>query len=433
MTIEKAPKRLSQSDSVFAPMLRDYANVPVPNFSKEKVWKRVVAQLQPRKTSHTALLGLLGVAAGIMLVLAWHKITADISGPLKTTDFLVRHASDDARLEANSVSTKSGSLVLKNEKLSIAATDHTSLRWNGTAGAILESGSVAIDSHGAFEVQVGPEVFEFHSTIAGFSFSANGQAAVFVEEGRVVVRTKGTSIELLKGQRWPTDTSTEGIEEALAILASAKDSAAKTANLISPVAPKQGVTPADIAPAQLIQQARKLTRNGQANAAMETYSKVTSSNGSNGEIALYERGLLRHQALKDAAGALADFDDYQHRFPQGALAAEVALTRVEVLLHLHRDELALAQMTAFVEGFPNSERLDEVRLMRGQILKDQGHCQLAANDFAAAQKNARWADEATWLIAACENTIDAMKKYSARFPNGAHAVEAKTWTPEIKK
>ena len=94
-----------------------------------------------------------------------------------------------------------------------------------------------------------------------------------------------------------------------------------------------------------------------AEAALAEAAKGTSLGA---EVALYEQGVLRMRRTNDLAGALTLFEQWQARFPRGALAPEVALSRLEVLSKLGRDADAIAAGRQFLNDFPQSERASEV-------------------------------------------------------------------------
>lgn len=157
--------------------------------------------------------------------------------------------------------------------------------------------------------------------------------------------------------------------------------------------------------------------------ALELYDQVR--HGFNAEVAAYERAVLQHRLMDDVA-ALASLDSARERFPNGVLAMETSLTRAEVLLSLGRRDDALAALSTFLETFPQSERVPEVHLLRGDLLREAGRCCEAMNDLSAAKREARWADEASWSMAACaQGSRQALERYLEAFPSGAHAAEAR--------
>jgi tetratricopeptide (TPR) repeat protein len=405
------PQRLKDSDSVHAPLLQEYTQTPEAR--QAVVWKRVSEKLQPRGEKYLWFYGLASVAAGALLVMGFKSW---FSPQRPTTAFVVQTAAADAPKGAltlgSSLNAGSAPLLLSHSKASLLASPQTRFRLHSDDSAQLEFGALAVTALSGFVVETPTEVFELKTGIAGISVNADG-TVVFIEEGAAVARTRRQNMAISAGQTWPAGGNAKVAREALASL-----------HHLRPIAALVGATPE-----QLIEQARTFSTRAQAPKAIEAYTKAISAPGHSGQIALYERGLLRQKTLGDAEGALADFDTYQSRFPSGALIAEVALNRIEVLLELHRDDLALAQMNVFVEQRLADERLDEVILMRGRLLQLQGRCSEALKDFVLV-KGPTLKPEARWSQARCENAAAAMRQFLTDYPTSAHASEAQAWLLE---
>jgi outer membrane protein assembly factor BamD (BamD/ComL family) len=58
--------------------------------------------------------------------------------------------------------------------------------------------------------------------------------------------------------------------------------------------------------------------------------------------------------------AIALWGKYRKRFPSGVLRAEADLSIVETLSRIGESQAALAEATAFLARYPNSERKGEV-------------------------------------------------------------------------
>jgi hypothetical protein len=83
----------------------------------------------------------------------------------------------------------------------------------------------------------------------------------------------------------------------------------------------------------------------------------------------------------DAAAALRSLDEYERRFPAGALRNEARIARAEALLALDRRRDALPLLDGLEEAGEPPTR--EVRITRGELLAESGRCPQAVRDFDA--------------------------------------------------
>ena len=137
---------------------------------------------------------------------------------------------------------------------------------------------------------------------------------------------------------------------------------------------------------------------------------------------------LRSQ--RNPVAALATLDDYQRRFPAGALRAEARLARVEALLALGRAPEALPLLMEAGADPADIEATREVRLVRAELLSQAGRCSDATHDFDAllAGEVARDAvtERALYGRAACRSRAGDhngarrdLERYLADYPGGA--------------
>jgi len=151
-------------------------------------------------------------------------------------------------------------------------------------------------------------------------------------------------------------------------------------------------------------------------------------------------GLLRGK--HDAPAALAALDDYLARFPNGVLAPEARVARVDALLLLDRAAQALRALDQL--PLDAHRRSTELQLIRGE-LRARTDCARAEPDFTAVLARAQAAqppaqlpgelqERALYGRASCRSALgDAggaasdLRAYVARFPHGAHADWARRW------
>lgn len=101
------------------------------------------------------------------------------------------------------------------------------------------------------------------------------------------------------------------------------------------------------------------------------------------EVALYEAARLYRDALGDPPHAIATLRELRRRFPSGALAAEADLSLAELLPAVGRYREALAATAAVLGAQPTPERVAELHLLRGDLLRTGlGDCQGAAAEYA---------------------------------------------------
>lgn len=128
-----------------------------------------------------------------------------------------------------------------------------------------------------------------------------------------------------------------------------------------------------------------LARIGKLEAAASCYDRIGRGNGMTSELALYEKARLESRALGRGAAALATLEEHARRFPQGALAVEAGLTRIELLSRLGRTSEALNAIERALPGAIGRERGGDLYLLRGDLLSLRGECAGARAAYAAAR------------------------------------------------
>ena len=157
------------------------------------------------------------------------------------------------------------------------------------------------------------------------------------------------------------------------------------------------------------------------------------------EIVELEQAMSLLRGKHDAPAALAALDEYIARFPDGTLAREARVARVDALLMLDRADDALRAL----EELPLDahRRSTELQLIRGE-LRARTDCAHAEADFTAvlARVQAGALEErALYGRAVCRSTqgntggaADDLRRYIDRFPKGAHAGWAHRWLESTK-
>lgn len=84
------------------------------------------------------------------------------------------------------------------------------------------------------------------------------------------------------------------------------------------------------------------------------------------ELATLE-GVRAALAAGDAARAVALLDAYEHSFPRGELSPEATVLRIQALLRSHDREAAQRVARRFVEEFPTSTHVSDLRRLLGGV------------------------------------------------------------------
>jgi TolA-binding protein len=175
-----------------------------------------------------------------------------------------------------------------------------------------------------------------------------------------------------------------------------------------------------------------LAREGRYQEAAEIFEAVASGRGPRAELALYGLGRLQQTHLGRPREALLTFERYRRAYPSGSMIQEVEVSTIELELQRRDLETAFASMSRFLERHPSSERVGEVRLLRGNVERERGHCAAALDDYARARTGAQEAD-ALFFTGWCQQQLghterarDSWREYVARFPSARHVAEART-------
>jgi TolA-binding protein len=189
------------------------------------------------------------------------------------------------------------------------------------------------------------------------------------------------------------------------------------------------------APEDVFKQAVAYSRAGLYAEAATAFEAVINAHGPRAELAIIELGRLQQLHLGLADKALATYLRYQREYPHGTFLQEVALDVIELQLQRHELDAAREQMNKFLDRFSKSERAPEVHLLRGDVLREQGDCRHAIDDYAKATAPAQ-ADDALYFTAWCQQRLSrrdeaaaGFAEYLRRFPEGRHAAQARAALP----
>ncbi|HVR64404.1 MAG TPA: FecR domain-containing protein [Polyangia bacterium] len=250
------------------------------------------------------------------------------------------------------------------------------------------------------------------------------RAGLTVEEGTVEIWRGGARVaRVARGQSWSS-----GDPGAVQAVARPRPRGARAAAVASAVPTAE--------PALLAARAESDPRR-----ALALYGALAQGDGPSAENALYEMGAIYQDRLAQPREALATWERYRTRFPSGLLRIETDLSIVDALADLGQNGRALAEATAFLKRYPDTERRAEMARVAGDLSRTSGNCPSAIGYYdmvlGAGGAQSGDADDAAFGRAAClytqgEPTADAaLRGYLRRHPRGRHVVEARRLAPEL--
>lgn len=196
------------------------------------------------------------------------------------------------------------------------------------------------------------------------------------------------------------------------------------------VAPEPAPTPAPAA----IPAAPAESRRHVAHAPRPHESAVPAEDPVVAESRLLAGALQDLRQRHDAQAALAALDDYERRFPAGALAPEAAAARIDALLALGRRAQALSRLEAL--SLDHLPRGAELRALRGELRAGRGELGAALDDFsvvlALPGAPSSVVERALYGRGSCRSRLGDVAGARAdlnevlrRFPNGPYAEPAR--------
>jgi hypothetical protein len=184
---------------------------------------------------------------------------------------------------------------------------------------------------------------------------------------------------------------------------------------------------------------RDLLRSGKPGPAEQCYLAIASGSGLSAEMSLYEIARLRRDVLANPVASLAALDDYESRFPSGTFAPEVRAARVDLLARLGRVDEALTVSSQLLASPSGRGRAIELRLLRGNLLRDSKHdCAAAITEYKQIELDpGPRGDQAQFAHARClqqlgrnDEAIRAYQSYLER-PNPQRAESAHKYLEEL--
>jgi TolA-binding protein len=420
---------------------------------QRRVWARVSEPGRTtRATRHAFLRGALAASAFAALALvggARFHVFSPVPSPSQGQATETTHPSElaDASGTAGSIlETRAGERLVR-------------LLPRGARVELAPLTTVAVDREGRPELRRGEvrfsvaaptagtqkflvSVASYHVVVASSRFVVKSRAqmvTVSVEDGVAEIEDGGRVVRIGSGETWSSngahsngahneDRKADGRTHA-ALARPAREHAppAPAAEAPNPAAEEDRLDRQDLAAARAARAA------ADPRVALALYDKLAARGGAVAENAMYEMGGIYHDQLKQPGKAVAAWDRYRTRYPNGLLRAEADLSVIDTLASLGDGKRTLGESLAFLKRYPHSERRGEVARVVGDLYRGDGNC-AAALEFYRVAQGAKVthddADDASFGQAAClyamrdDGASSALRAYLDQNPRGRHAHDA---------
>lgn len=438
-----APTRLAQTTDELSSLFSQTEAEFRSNVDEDRAWKRLVGAVgtsKPASASPTrGLVWLWPAVAAAVLVVGWFgwsqhrpRITATHTMPSS----VVRPQSQEPREQV--IQLASG-----RNQLPDGTVAELKEGAGGTYVANARETTLSFDS-GQLEIAVAHqrEGHQFAVKAKGHSFVVLGtrftvkihreDLELAVAEGRVAVRNEGVTLAVVeKGGHWSNAHSDAGLAVpaqstlALSRVGTGDKSAAPTESAVDPSNPAR---------------CQGLLREGKSKEAERCYLDIAAGSGLSAEMALYEVARLRRDVLSNPSAALSTLDEYELRFASGTLAPEAKMAKIDLLARLGRGDEALRASDALLANPIGQARVVELRLLRGNLLRDKRDCAAAEREYRLIEaRPGPRGDQAQFARAAClealgqtEAAIAAYRRYLER-PGAMQAARAQQRLSEISQ
>lgn len=419
---------------------------------QRRVWARVSDPVRTRRATRNAFVrGALAASA----LTAVAVVTIDhVRVPAPTTGAAISHATSAQGAAASPAAPGAPTMVVAaaGSVVETGAGEHlVRVLPRGARAEIGPRTSLAVDEQGRPELRRGEVRFHvapaadstqkffvrvapYRVVVAGARFVVKAEAqsiSIAVENGEAEIWNGSRVVRIGSGETWSSDAAPRaraGVPRA------ARDKAPA-------LAPASG---SDRDPQSSEQDREELAAARAARAAADPrralalYEQLASRTGPAAENAMYEIGGIYHDQLKQPSKAIAAWDRYRTRYPNGLLRAEADLSVIDTLeasANPADGSRTLNEALAFLKRYPHSERRGEVSRVAGDLYRERGNYR-AALDFYRAVPSVRSglgaddADDAAFGEAAClyalrdDGADAALRAYVAQRPRGRHARDA---------
>lgn len=441
-----SPPRLLHSDEEVAALFTSVESELRSGIDEASAWRRLQPRLQgsltnapPTVSTRARYSFLAAVAAGLMLGwFGWRLVQPSLLRPTASTlqPMPSMQNNSSIRLAAGKSKLPDGTIV---ELAAGAQGTYKTERSRST----LEFDRGRLDVAVAAQPPERPFVVkaqDYEFVVLGTRFSVNvvgSQVDLAVTEGRVAVQTAAKRLRIVAaGDHWSSRDESPVIDST----AVEPPAVPSSRNPLPSPEPKSVGSAAQLAAPNDPATCRDLLRDGIPGKAETCYSAIAAGSGLSAEMALYEVARLRRDVLADPNGALLALDEYESRFASGTLAPEVRMARVDLLARLGRSEQALQASGRLLESPLGRSRAVELRLLRGNLLRDKQHdCTAAIAEYQHIERDpGPRGDQAQWSHARCleqlgriDEAIQIYRSYLGR-PDAQQAERARARLQELR-
>jgi FecR protein/Tetratricopeptide repeat len=289
-------------------------------------------------------------------------------------------------------------------------------------------------------------IASYRVVVAGARFVVKAEAqsiTIAVEDGEAEIWNGSRMVRIGSGETWSSASEHDARDDHEAHAVSrpgAPRSAHDHTPALAPAPSTLALAEQDEQDTQDLAAARAARAASDPRRALALYEHLASRSGPAAENALYEIGGIYHDQLKQPAKAVAAWERYRTRYPNGLLRAEADLSVIDTLAMSSATDggdasgtRTLGEALAFLKRYPHSERRGEVARVVGDIYRGRSNCH-AALDFYRVVGNAKAspedADDSSFGQAAClyslrdDGADAALRSYVAQNPRGRHARDA---------
>jgi hypothetical protein len=281
-------------------------------------------------------------------------------------------------------------------------------------------------------------VLSYRVFVGGARFVVKAEAqsiSVAVEDGVAEIWNGQRMVRIGSGETWSSEANAEKDARPETHRSGAPRAARGHAPALAPAVPAaaEAQDREDLAAARAARAAADPRR------ALAIYEHLATRTGPAAENAMYEIGGIYHDQLKQPAKAVAAWDRYRARYPNGLLRAEADLSIIDTLASIESSQTSaeatrtLNEALAFLKRYPHSERRGEIARVVGDLYRSRDNCR-AALDFYRAVSGTKTstadADDAAFGQAACLYALrdgdadQALRAYLAQRPRGRHVKDA---------
>jgi hypothetical protein len=146
---------------------------------------------------------------------------------------------------------------------------------------------------------------------------------------------------------------------------------------------------------------------GKYQQASDCYGNIARGGGFSAELANLEQVRVLSRVLVEPDQALRALDDYDKRFPSGALRGEASLTRLDLLASSGQNQKLIAEVDKILNSNWAPERHAELLSLKAESLVRENKCDLA---LSAANESERAGGPAQGIARVRQQCVDSEQR-----------------------